>query len=62
DENGNRFYTKTPEEEKKQNINNPSSNAIQREAPNFKVLQQKMKKLLDDFYAEQKLDPKTKIQ
>ncbi|QJB70961.1 OppA family ABC transporter substrate-binding lipoprotein [Mycoplasma sp. 1654_15] len=62
DQNGNKFYTKTPEQEKQQNFNNPSSNALQIQAPNFDILKNKMKELLDDFYAKENLKPEDKVQ
>ncbi|UWD34378.1 OppA family ABC transporter substrate-binding lipoprotein [Mesomycoplasma molare] len=54
--NGEKFYSKTIEEERKQFLNNLSSKATQYQAPNIEVLKAELKKILDDFYKENNLD------
>ncbi|MGZ9432594.1 OppA family ABC transporter substrate-binding lipoprotein [Mycoplasma sp. 613B] len=55
-ESGEIFYTKTIEEQRKQYLDNLQDKNKQYEAPRIEVLKAELKKILDDFYAENHLD------
>ncbi|WP_434337088.1 OppA family ABC transporter substrate-binding lipoprotein [Mesomycoplasma conjunctivae] len=62
DSQGNVYYTKDPETEKQQNFRNLNSAEEQYKAPNYSVLQAKMKEILDKFYQENNLSPTDKVE
>ncbi|WGI36832.1 OppA family ABC transporter substrate-binding lipoprotein [Mesomycoplasma lagogenitalium] len=56
DSNGNIFYTKDIEQQNKIYVENLASKEQQFKGPEFKKLQDEMKKILDEFYQKENLD------
>nr|WP_232510586.1 hypothetical protein [Mesomycoplasma dispar] len=61
DSEGKVYYQKDPETEKQQNFANVNNAQKQFQTSNFEVLKARMKKLLDKFYADNKLSASEKV-
>ncbi|MXR57231.1 hypothetical protein DR096_01490 [Mycoplasma hyopneumoniae] len=62
DATGKIYYQKDPKSEREQNFANVKNAKKQFQAPNFDILKERMKKILDKFWQDNKLGPNEKVE